>query len=172
MHCVLLNSVFLRRILLHLFYYERCRMAGAASAPGYSDRLGNGGPFRHDGGDHLDAPQKIAQAKEEIWTPQHYPWHIAGIPEPRAGTILDDNREPTLITHQWIETGRLALIIFSIGSGAGAFLCLFIYAKSARYVKKKLDLSTQVINTSIAILFFAFAAYHIVKQLYLHVFRH
>ena len=77
-----------------------------------------------------------------------------------------------LITHQWIETGRLALVIFSIGSAAGAFLCLFIYAKSARYVKDKLDLSNKAINTGIAILFFAFAAYHIVKQLYLHVFKH
>lgn len=77
-----------------------------------------------------------------------------------------------LITHEWIETGRLALIIFSVGSAAGAFLCLFIYARSARYIKNKLDLSTHVINTSIAILFFAFSAYHVVKQLYLHVFRH
>jgi threonine/homoserine/homoserine lactone efflux protein len=77
-----------------------------------------------------------------------------------------------LITHEWIETGRWPLALFSVGSAAGAFLCLFIYAKSARYIKNKLDLSTQVINTSIAILFFAFAAYHIVKQIYLHVFRH
>ncbi len=77
-----------------------------------------------------------------------------------------------LITHEWIETGRLALVIFSVGSAAGAFLCLFIYAKSARYVKDKLDLSNRAINTGIAILFFAFAAYHIVKQLYLHVFKH
>jgi putative Ca2+/H+ antiporter (TMEM165/GDT1 family) len=77
-----------------------------------------------------------------------------------------------LITHEWIETGKLALVIFSVGSAAGAFLCLFIYAKSARYVRDKLDLSNRTINTGIAILFFAFSAYHIVKQLYLHVFRH
>ena len=77
-----------------------------------------------------------------------------------------------LITHQWIETGRLALVIFSIGSAAGAFLCLFIYAKSASYVQNKLALSNRTINTGIAILFFAFSAYHIVKQLYLHVFKH
>ncbi len=77
-----------------------------------------------------------------------------------------------LITHQWIETGKLALVIFSVGSAAGAFLCLFIYAKSAKYVRDKLDLSNKTINTGIAILFFSFAAYHIVKQLYLHVFRH
>ena len=77
-----------------------------------------------------------------------------------------------LITHEWIETGRWPLALFSTGSAAGAFLCLFIYAKSAKYVKEKLALSTQVINTSIAILFFAFAAYHVVKQVYLHFFRH
>lgn len=77
-----------------------------------------------------------------------------------------------LITHEWIETGRLALIIFSVGSAAGAFLCLFIYAKSARYIQSKLALSNRTINTGIAILFFAFAAYHIVKQVYLVFFKH
>jgi len=77
-----------------------------------------------------------------------------------------------LITHEWIETGRWPLAVFSVGSAAGAFLCLFIYAKSARYVRDKLDLSNRTINTGIAILFFSFSVYHIVKQLYLHVFRH
>lgn len=77
-----------------------------------------------------------------------------------------------LITHEWIETGRLALIIFSVGSAAGAFLCLFIYAKSARYVQNKLDISNKTINTGIAVLFFGFAAYHIVKQVYLVFFKH
>lgn len=77
-----------------------------------------------------------------------------------------------LITHQWIETGKLALVIFSIGSAAGAFLCLFIYARSARYVQRKLALSNKTINTSIAILFFAFSAYQVVKQLYLAFSKH
>jgi threonine/homoserine/homoserine lactone efflux protein len=77
-----------------------------------------------------------------------------------------------LITHQWIETGRWPLAVFSVGSAAGAFLCLFIYAKSARYVRRKLDLSNRAINTGIAILFFAFAVYHVVKQIYLHVLKH
>jgi threonine/homoserine/homoserine lactone efflux protein len=76
-----------------------------------------------------------------------------------------------LITHEWIETGRWPLAVFSLGSAAGAFLCLFIYAEFAKFVRDKLDLSNRKINTSIAILFFGFAAYHIVKQLYLHVFR-
>lgn len=72
-----------------------------------------------------------------------------------------------LITHEWILTGKLALIIFSLGSAAGAFLCLFLYAEFARYIQSKFALSTRIINTGIAILFFAFAAYHVVKRVYL-----
>ncbi len=77
-----------------------------------------------------------------------------------------------LITHEWIEDGKLALVIFSVGSAAGAFLCLFLYAKFAAYIQSKFALSTRIINTSIALLFFGFAAYHVVKQVYLHVFKH
>jgi threonine/homoserine/homoserine lactone efflux protein len=77
-----------------------------------------------------------------------------------------------LITHEWILDGRVALVIFSLGSAAGAFLCLFIYAKFARYIQQRFALSTKLINTSIAILFFAFAMYHIVKQIYLSFFKH
>jgi threonine/homoserine/homoserine lactone efflux protein len=77
-----------------------------------------------------------------------------------------------LITHEWIEDGRLALVIFSIGSAAGAFIALFLYAKFASYLKKRFELSTRFINTAIAILFFAFAAYHIFKQIYLVFFKH
>jgi len=77
-----------------------------------------------------------------------------------------------LITHEWIETGRIALVIFSIGAAAGAFFCLFIYARSARYVQRKLDLSNKAINTGIALLLFGFAGYNIVKQVYLVFFKH
>ncbi len=77
-----------------------------------------------------------------------------------------------LITHEWILTGKVALVIFSIGSAAGAFLCLFLYAQFARYMQSKFALSNRLINTGIAILFFAFAAYHIVKQVYLTFFKH
>jgi threonine/homoserine/homoserine lactone efflux protein len=77
-----------------------------------------------------------------------------------------------LITHKWIETRWFALIIFSVGSAVGAFLCLFIYAKSARYVQRKLDLSNKAINTGIALLLFGFAGYNIVKQVYLVFFKH
>jgi threonine/homoserine/homoserine lactone efflux protein len=73
------------------------------------------------------------------------------------------------ITHQWILDGNLALVLFSIGSAGGAFLCLFLYAEFAQYIQSKFALSTRVINTGIAILFFAFAGYHVVKRVYLAV---
>ena len=76
-----------------------------------------------------------------------------------------------LITHQWIVSGNLALAIFSMGSASGAFLCLFLYGKFARYIQSKFELSTRAINTGIAILFFSFAVYHLGKQLYLLFFR-
>lgn len=76
------------------------------------------------------------------------------------------------ITHQWIDVSNFSLTIFSIGSAGGAFLCLFLYARFARYIQSKFELSTRAINTGIAILFFAFAAYHVVKQLYLIIFKH
>lgn len=76
------------------------------------------------------------------------------------------------ITHQWIDANNFTLTIFSIGSAAGAFLCLFLYARFARYIQSKFELSTRAINTGIAILFFSFAAYHIIKQLYLIFFKH
>ncbi|HEY8928267.1 MAG TPA: LysE family transporter [Mucilaginibacter sp.] len=76
-----------------------------------------------------------------------------------------------LITHQWIEDGKLALVIFSIGAAGGAFLGLYMYAHFARYIQSKFALSTRLVNTSIAVLFFGFAIYHIVKQLCLHVFK-
>ena len=77
-----------------------------------------------------------------------------------------------LITHQWIVDGQIALIIFSVGAAAGAFLALFMYAKFAQYIQSKFALSTKLINTSIAILFFAFAGYQVAKQVYLVFFKH
>ncbi len=76
-----------------------------------------------------------------------------------------------LITHEWILDGRLALVVFSIGAAAGAFLALFLYAKFAKYIQSKFALSNKFINTGIAILFFGFAAYHVVKQVYLVFFK-
>jgi len=77
-----------------------------------------------------------------------------------------------VIAHNWIETGWWQLAVFSAGSASGAFLALFGYARSASYMQKKLDLSTRVINTGVAVLLYAFAAYHVGKELYIHVFKH
>jgi uncharacterized membrane protein required for colicin V production len=77
-----------------------------------------------------------------------------------------------LITHEWIEDGRLALVIFSIGSAAGAFIALYLYAKFAKYLQKKFELTNRVVDISISILFFSFAAYHVFKQIYLVYFKH
>jgi threonine/homoserine/homoserine lactone efflux protein len=74
-----------------------------------------------------------------------------------------------LITHEWILDGNFALVIFSIGSAGGSFLCLFLYARFAQYIQSKFALSTRVINTAIAILFFSLAGYHVVKRAYLAV---
>lgn len=74
-----------------------------------------------------------------------------------------------MITHEWILDGNFALVIFSIGSAGGAFLCLFLYARFAQYIQSKFALSTRVINTAIAILFFGFAGYHVVKRVYLAI---
>lgn len=77
-----------------------------------------------------------------------------------------------LLAHQWILPGLFALGVFSLGSAMGSFLCLYIYARSARYIQSKFALSNQVINTSIAVLFFGFALYHVGKQVYLMTIHH
>jgi threonine/homoserine/homoserine lactone efflux protein len=77
-----------------------------------------------------------------------------------------------LITHEWILTGKLAMVIFSLGSAGGSFLCLFIYSKFAKYIQRKFELSTKIINTGIALLFFSFAAYHVFKQIYIVFLKH
>ncbi|RCH54949.1 lysine transporter LysE [Mucilaginibacter hurinus] len=76
-----------------------------------------------------------------------------------------------LITHQWILDGNTALVIFSLGSAAGSFLCLYLYARFAQYIQSKFALSTRLINISIAALFATFALYHIFKQVYVVYFK-
>jgi len=76
------------------------------------------------------------------------------------------------ITHQWILFGRLALVIFSLGSAFGAFLCLLLYARFAKYIQNKFEISTSIINTGIALFFFSFSAYHVFKQAYLVFIKH
>ena len=72
-----------------------------------------------------------------------------------------------VISKGWIMTGNTALVIFSIGSALGSFLCLYAFAHFARYIQSKFSLSSQFINKSIAILLFTLAFYHVGKLLYI-----
>jgi len=76
-----------------------------------------------------------------------------------------------LISQEWINTGYLSLSIFSIGSGIGAALALYGFARFAQYIQEKFTLSSYVINKSIAILFFSLSAYHIGKVVYIHLIK-
>lgn len=71
-----------------------------------------------------------------------------------------------LISHEWIDTGNLSLATFSIGSGIGAGIVLYGFARFAKYIQEKFTLSSYLINKSIAILFFALSAYHVIKVLF------
>jgi threonine/homoserine/homoserine lactone efflux protein len=73
-----------------------------------------------------------------------------------------------LIEHEWIDIGYLSLSIFSIGSGLGAALALYGFARFAQYIKDKFALSSYIVSKSIALLFFALSAYHICKVTYIH----
>lgn len=73
-----------------------------------------------------------------------------------------------LISHEWIDIGYLSLSIFSIGSGIGAGLALYGFARFAQYIQEKFALSSYIVNKSIAILFFALSGYHICKIGYVH----
>ncbi len=77
-----------------------------------------------------------------------------------------------LISHEWINTGYLSLGIFSIGSGIGAALVLYGFARFADYIQEKFMLSSYIVNKSIAILFFSLSAYHIGKVIYVHFLKH
>lgn len=70
-----------------------------------------------------------------------------------------------VILHQWIKTDYLSLVIFSLGSGVGSALALYLYAHFATFIQEKFALSSLVINKSIAIFLYVLAAYLIVKQL-------
>ncbi|WP_432709411.1 LysE family transporter [Pedobacter sp.] len=76
-----------------------------------------------------------------------------------------------LISHEWIDIGYLSLTIFSIGSGIGAALALYGFARFATYIKEKFALSSYLINKSIAILFFSLSAYHLIKVIYVHFIK-
>ncbi|MCD0488119.1 LysE family transporter [Pedobacter sp. MC2016-14] len=76
-----------------------------------------------------------------------------------------------LISHEWINIGYLSLGVFSIGSGIGAAIALYGFARFAGYIQEKFTLSSYIINKSIAILFFTLSAYHIGKVIYVHFIR-
>lgn len=69
-----------------------------------------------------------------------------------------------VILHQWIETDYLSLVIFSLGSGLGSTLALYLYAHFAKFIQEKFALSSLLINKSIAIFLYLLAAYLIIKQ--------
>ena len=76
-----------------------------------------------------------------------------------------------LISHEYIKTGYLSLIVFSIGSGIGAALVLYGFVRFAGYIQEKFTLSSYVVNKSIAILFFALSGYHLFKVVYVHFIK-
>ncbi|WP_235207176.1 LysE family transporter [Pedobacter sp. V48] len=76
-----------------------------------------------------------------------------------------------LISHEWIDIGYLSLSVFSIGSGIGAGLALYGFARFAQYIQEKFALSSYIVNKGIALLFFALSAYHICKIVYIHFIK-
>lgn len=76
-----------------------------------------------------------------------------------------------LISHEWIDIGYLSLSIFSIGSGIGAGLALYGFARFAQYIQTKFALTSYVVNKAIAGLFFALSIYHIFKLIYIYFIK-
>jgi threonine/homoserine/homoserine lactone efflux protein len=70
-----------------------------------------------------------------------------------------------LIGNHWIVSGVWPLAVFSFGAALGAFLCLFSFAKFSAYLHERFAFSSKMINHGIAIFFFVFGIYHLVKQL-------
>jgi len=77
-----------------------------------------------------------------------------------------------LIAHEWINIGYLSLSVFSIGSGIGAALTLYGFARFAEYIQRRFTLNSYTLNRGIALLFFALSGYHIVKLGYIYLIRH
>lgn len=76
-----------------------------------------------------------------------------------------------LISHEWIDIGYLSLSVFSVGSGIGAAIALYGFARFAQYVKEKFALTSYKVNKGIALLFFALSTYHICKVVYIHFIK-
>lgn len=76
-----------------------------------------------------------------------------------------------LMAHDWVKDGFISLAIFSIGSGIGAGLVLYGFARFARYIQDKFTISSYVVNKSIALLFFTLSAFHVVKVIYVQFYK-
>lgn len=76
-----------------------------------------------------------------------------------------------LMSHDWVQDGFVSLAIFSVGSGIGAGIVLYGFARFAQYIQDRFTLSSYVVNKSIAILFFALSIIHIGKVVYEQFFR-
>ena len=76
-----------------------------------------------------------------------------------------------LISHEWIGIGYLSLSVFSIGSGIGAAIALYGFARFAQFVQERFALSSYKVSKGIALLFFALSAYHIGKVVYIHLIK-
>ena len=70
-----------------------------------------------------------------------------------------------LIGHNWITTTGFGLQIFALGSGIGAFTCLYLYARFAKFIQEKFSLSSKLINHCIALVFFSLAIISLIREL-------
>ena len=68
-----------------------------------------------------------------------------------------------LISNNWVNPDGLGLEIFAVGAAIGAFLALYLFARFARYIKKKFSLSSRVINRSVAAIFFILIVFQLCK---------
>lgn len=76
-----------------------------------------------------------------------------------------------LMSHDWVQDGFVSLAVFSVGSGIGAGIVLYGFARFAQYIQDKFTISSYVVNKSIAILFFALSFIHVGKIVFEHFFR-
>ena len=70
-----------------------------------------------------------------------------------------------LIGHNWITTAGFGLQVFALGSGIGAFICLYLYAHFAQLIQEKFSLSSKLINHGIALVFFCLAIISLIREL-------
>jgi threonine/homoserine/homoserine lactone efflux protein len=76
-----------------------------------------------------------------------------------------------LMSKGWVQEGVVSLSIFSVGSGIGAGLVLYGFARFAQYIQDKFTISSYVVNKSIALLFFALSLIHVVKVVFVQFIK-